>query len=113
MSGKKKKDYRAVIREVIKNILGQPSVKKVTVDFERAIWSAFQLVLPEVHIMGCAFHWTQALWRKVSVRKVLLFKTNLNTVTVSCRLKYAIAIILILFFIISHICIVVYLTSKN
>ena len=68
---KKKKDYRAVIREIIKNIPGQPSVKKVTVDFERAIWSAFQKVLPEVRIMGCAFHWSQALWRKVSVRKVL------------------------------------------
>lgn len=79
MSGKKKKDYRAVIREIIKNIPGQPSIKKVTVDFERAIWSAFQKVLPEVRIMGCAFHWSQALWRKVSVRKVLLFKTNLST----------------------------------
>ena len=93
MSGKKKKDYRAVIREIIKNIPGQPSVKKVTVDFERAIWSAFQKVLPEVRIMGCAFHWSQALWRKVSVRKVLLFKTNLSTETVSCRLKYAITFI--------------------
>ena len=66
MSGKNKKDYRAVIREIIKNIPGQPSVKKVTVDFERAIWSAFQKVLPEVRIMGCAFYWSQALWRKVS-----------------------------------------------
>ena len=55
MSGKKKKDYREVIREIIKNIPGQPSVKKVTVNFERAIWSAFQKVLPEVRIMGCAF----------------------------------------------------------
>jgi len=63
--------YRAVIHEIIKIIPGQPSVKKVTMDFERAIWSAFQKVLPEVRIMGCAFHWTQALWRKVSVGKVL------------------------------------------
>ena len=93
MFGKKKKDYRAVIREIIKNIPGQPSVKKVTVDFERAIWSAFQKVLPEVRIMGCAFHWSQALWRKVSVHKVLLFKTNLSTETVSCRFKYAITFI--------------------
>ena len=76
MSGKKKKDYKAVIREIIKIIPGQPSVKKVTVDFERAIWSAFQTVLLEVRIMGCAFNWTQALWRKVSVGK--LFRTNLK-----------------------------------
>ena len=93
MSGKKNKDYRAVIREIIKNIPGQPSVKKVTVDFERAIWSAFQKVLPEVRIMGCAFHWSQALWRKVSLHKVLLFKTNLSTETGSYRLKYAIKFI--------------------
>ena len=98
MSGKKKKDYRAVIREIIKNIPGQPSVKKVTVDYERAIWSASQKVLLDVRIMGCAFHWTQVLWRKVSFGEVLSFKTNLSSETVSCRLKYAIAFILILYF---------------
>jgi len=49
--------------------------------------------------MGCAFHWTQALWRKVSVhKKVLLFKTNLSSETVSCRHKYAFAFILIIYF---------------
>ena len=89
MSGKKKKDYKAVIREIIKIIPGQPSVKKVTVDFERAIWSAFQTVLLEVRIMGCAFNWTQALWRKVSVGKLLkalkLFLVDLNT---PCRVYF-------------------------
>ena len=74
MSGKMKKDHKAVIREIIKIIPGQPSVKKVTVDFERAIWSAFQEVLPEVRIMGCAFHWTQALWRKVNVARFCYLK---------------------------------------
>ena len=68
MSGKKKKDYRAVIKEILKLLPNQPSVKKVTIDFERAMWSTFRKLLPEVRIMGCAFHWTQALWRKVSKR---------------------------------------------
>ena len=67
MSGKKKKDYRAVMKEILRLLPNQPSVKKVTIDFERAMWSTFRKLLPEVRIMGCAFHWTQALWRKVSI----------------------------------------------
>ena len=77
MSWKKKKDYRAVIRDIISNIPGQPSVKKVTVDFERAIWSTFQKVLPKVHIMGCAFNWSQALWKTVRVLNKLQTKLHI------------------------------------
>ena len=38
---------------------------QVTADFESAVWGAFRKVLPEVQLLGCAFHWNQALWRKV------------------------------------------------
>ncbi|KAK3755139.1 hypothetical protein QZH41_020563 [Actinostola sp. cb2023] len=31
---------------------------------EKAMWAAVRSVLPGVTLMGCAFHWTQALWRK-------------------------------------------------
>lgn len=57
MSGKKKKDYRAVVKEILRLLPNQPSEKKITVDLERAMWST----------MGYTFHWTQALWRKVTV----------------------------------------------
>lgn len=39
---------------------------KVTLDFESALWNVLQQLLPGVKLMGCVFHWTQALWRKVS-----------------------------------------------
>lgn len=42
------------------------SVKKVVMDFERALWAAVKTRLPHVEVMGCVFHWTQAVWRKVS-----------------------------------------------
>ena len=42
------------------------SVKKVVMDFERALWAAVKTRPPHVEVMGCVFHWTQAVWRKVS-----------------------------------------------
>ena len=39
---------------------------KVTLDYESALWNVLRQLLPGVKLMGCVFHWTQALWRKVS-----------------------------------------------
>lgn len=66
MSGKKKRDYKAVLEAVLSILPDQPRVKRVTLDFEKAMWSAMRQVLPDVELKGCSFHWTQALWRKVS-----------------------------------------------
>ena len=65
MSGKKKSDYKAVIRAVLELLPVPPAVRKITIDFEKAVWSVLRELLPNVDIMGCVFHWTQALWRKV------------------------------------------------
>ena len=39
---------------------------QVTIDFEKALWSVLRQLLPNARIKGCVFHWTRALWRKVS-----------------------------------------------
>ena len=57
-----------MLRTVIQLLPSEPAVKQVTMDFETALWLAMKTVLPTVQIQGCVFHWTQALWRKVSYR---------------------------------------------
>lgn len=64
MSGKKKRDYKAVLKK-LKEILQTVRVGNLVIDFEMAMWKAFPQVFPGVKITGCLFHWTQALWRKL------------------------------------------------
>ena len=65
MSGRKKSDYKKILKNLLEILPTAPRVHQVTMDFERAVWRAFQHVFPDVHLMGCLFHWNQALWRKV------------------------------------------------
>lgn len=65
MSGRKKKDYRKVIKSILDLLPVEPDVRQITVDFQKALWSVLRQVLPGVKIKGCVFHWTQALWRKI------------------------------------------------
>ena len=58
--------------QVLKTILDPlpiaPDVQQVTLDFEMAMWAALRIILPDVQIKGCVFHWTQAIWRKVNYK---------------------------------------------
>ena len=65
MSGKRKKDYKKILKHVMRLLPQDSKVKTVTVDFEKAVWLAIRDVLPDVKILGCAFHWSHAVWRKV------------------------------------------------
>ncbi|XP_044184342.1 uncharacterized protein LOC122964670 [Acropora millepora] len=65
MSGKKKRDYREVLRKVLALLPSSPTVTKTVLDFESALWTVFCQVMPDVSLKGCLFHWTQALWKKV------------------------------------------------
>ena len=64
MSGKKKSDYKGVMR-VVKDLLPTLSLQEIVLDYEMAMWKAVNSVFPTVPIRGCAFHWGQAVWRKV------------------------------------------------
>ena len=55
MSGKKKGDYKAVLRNLVSALPIQPAVTKVTLDFERAVWAAFRDLLPDVTLNGLLF----------------------------------------------------------
>ena len=61
MSGKCKRDYKKVFKAAI-NIISTIQVQTITIDFEAAMWQAIPKVLPTVHIYGCYFHWSQAVW---------------------------------------------------
>ncbi|XP_067024035.1 uncharacterized protein [Acropora muricata] len=65
MSGRKKKDYRKVLKSILELLPVAHEVRQITIDFERAMWSVLRQLFPDVRIKGCVFHWTQALWRKI------------------------------------------------
>ena len=57
-----------VLRAIVSKLPQQPSVQKIVLDFEQAVWPAPREVLPGVQISGCSFHRNQAMWRKVSIK---------------------------------------------
>ena len=84
MSGRKKNDYKKVLKRLLEILPSAPAVRQVTLDFERAVWAALiRDVIPHARLHGCIFHWTQALWRKVSGKN--LFITDLQKVKNNSR----------------------------
>ena len=65
MSKRRNSDYLLVLKEIQNILLANPSVTKMMLDFEIAMWASIPNVFPEVSFMGCAFHWKQAVWRKI------------------------------------------------
>ena len=66
MSGQKKSHYRQVFHALLNSLSNETSIQHITIDFERALWKVLPEFLPNANIKGCVFHWTQAIWRKVS-----------------------------------------------
>ena len=61
----KRRDYAAVLQALAEVLPREPSVVEVVADFEKAMWTATREVFPSAVMKGCAFHWGQAVWRKV------------------------------------------------
>jgi hypothetical protein len=40
-------------------------VKKVVLDFEKAAWKSVRILLPQVVLQGCSFHFKQALMKHI------------------------------------------------
>ncbi|XP_033727977.1 uncharacterized protein LOC117317302 [Pecten maximus] len=58
--------WRCSVRcRYINEVLGDLSVRSIVMDFEAAVWSAVKALYKDVDIMGCYFHWAQAVMRKV------------------------------------------------
>lgn len=64
MSRNKTKDYTAVLKS-IRSRMPFVAVRRITSDFERALWRAIANVFPQTKHRGCTFHWTQAVYRKI------------------------------------------------
>jgi len=65
MSRCRRKDYKCVFRALIATLPHRPRVQAVVSDFEAAVWSAAREVQPGVLQRGCAFHFSQAVWRNI------------------------------------------------
>jgi hypothetical protein len=80
MSGKSKRDYKHVLEKIVDSLPCQPKVNTFVLDFEAAMWKAIQGLYPEVNLQGCAFHWTQAVWRKL--QSLGMFLPNITIILI-------------------------------
>lgn len=65
MSSRRTVDYKAVFDSLKTIIDGDLAVQQMVLDFELSLWKAIQETFPNVTMRGCAFHWTQCVWRKL------------------------------------------------
>ncbi|XP_055955207.1 uncharacterized protein LOC126809860 isoform X3 [Patella vulgata] len=65
MSGKSKRDYKKVFKAIMDMTPSAPAVQAFVADFEAGIWQALRSVFDNPSIHDCAFHWGQAVWRKI------------------------------------------------
>jgi hypothetical protein len=81
MSRRTTSDYKSVF-EFLKKKIGKCAVKEIVSDFEKGILNGLRLVFKKVSFHGCAFHWTQALFRRLlkyeGLSKLYLSRTKIQ-----------------------------------
>ena len=85
MSGKKKVDYKKVMKKIKELMSDLPVVKLVVADFESVIWREILGVFPDVDIQGCLFHWFRAQRQKMGELGLIKTFNKKNSVNVYCR----------------------------
>ena len=62
MSRRTKVDYTAVFRELVQSLGEEMNLEECVLDFELVAWISLREVFPEMHIHGCQFHYSQAIF---------------------------------------------------
>ncbi|XP_069114228.1 uncharacterized protein [Argopecten irradians] len=77
MSGKRQKVLMAIDRRLPESI----NLESFVVDFDAAVWQAIRERFgDQYNIQGCAFHWSQALFRKIQELSLQKAYTEHNSV---------------------------------
>jgi len=58
-------DYIAIFHSILNNLPLPPQVQLVVLDYEEATWRVKWTVMPNIQVQGCAFHFTEAVYRHV------------------------------------------------
>ena len=64
MSRRRAIDYIKVFRS-LKKLAPNMKVEEIVSDFERGLWKAVRRVFPDVSMRGCAFHFTQSVFKRI------------------------------------------------
>jgi hypothetical protein len=85
MSRRQQKDYEGVLQALVQSLPEPPVVTEFIMDFEQAAWNAVSKIFPQATIRGCAFHWSQAVWRKIQSLGLQVDYRNNETMFKLCR----------------------------
>ena len=85
MSGKRRQDYKKVLKKLKSLLPRVPQVEKVVADFEAGMWRGMLGVFPSIKIQGCYFHWTQAIRRKLGELGLLKSYNHKGNVFSFCK----------------------------
>ena len=82
-SHKNKESYCRVFKEIQENILKRAyNVNRITLDFEEAEKEALKEVFPGLTLIGCKFHFKQALLRKAKKKGLMNSHTENETLEI-------------------------------
>ena len=88
MQGKSHNDYTACFKKVIQLVGGEMQVKRILVDYEKALWTSIKAAFGEdVNVRGCWFHFNQCIFRKlIDLKMKNAYNQNVDTNTMVRKL---------------------------